>query len=152
MTVRQASALPQHDAEMHIEVRHNICIPKHSNLIQGLKHCNLILSKFKFLPHSQTQEDSLQVLVERHCLILGKVDVPGQDGWKHLLNQLATINALKQTGTYLQAEKKDLLETDSPLVASAIKLQKDIGREMKLVSTRTYIGFELKMVKLNLNF
>ena len=110
-----ALTVPQHDAEMHIEVRHNICIPKHSNLIQGLKHCNLILSKFKFLPHSQTQEDSLQVLVERHCLILGKVDVPGQDGWKHLVNQLATNGALKQTGTYLQAEKKDLLEIGTAL-------------------------------------
>ena len=150
MTVGQTSALPQHDTEMHIEVRHNICIPKHSNLIQGLKHCNLILSKFKFLPQSQTQEDSLQVLVERHCLILGSADIPGQDGWKHLVNQLAEDNALMQTGTYLQASKKDLLEIGSPLVASAIKLQEAIGREMTLV--RTYIGVELKMVKLNLNF
>ena len=66
------------------------------------------------------------------------------------MNQLAEDNALKQTGTYLQASKKDLLEIGSPLVASAIKLQEAIGREMTLV--RTYIGVELKMVKLNLNF
>ena len=132
-----ALTVPQHDAEMHIEVRHNICIPKHSNLIQGLKHCNLILSKFKYLPHSQTQDDSLEVLVERHCLILGSEDVPGQDGWKHLVNQLAEDNALKQTDTYLQAAKKDLLEIGSPLVASAIKLQEAIGGAMQLV--RKYI-------------
>ena len=34
--VGQTSALPQSDAELsHTQVKHNICIPKHSNSIQG---------------------------------------------------------------------------------------------------------------------
>ena len=36
--IGQTSELPQSDAELsHTQVRHNICIPKHSNSIQGLK-------------------------------------------------------------------------------------------------------------------
>ena len=37
--VGQTSALPQSDAELsYTQVRHTICIPKHSNSIQGLKN------------------------------------------------------------------------------------------------------------------
>ena len=43
------------------------------------------------------------------------------------------INKLASDGTYLQSDKKDLLKLESPLVASAVKLQQDVGAELKLV-------------------
>ena len=75
-------------------------------------------------------DSSLQVLVERNCLLLGSED--NTDNWKYVINQLASDGALLQTGTYLQSGK-DLLKLESPLVASALKLQQDVGAELKLV-------------------
>ena len=51
-----------------------------------------------------------------------------------VVNQLASDGALKQQGTYLQSDKKDLLKLESPsMVASALKLQQDVGAELKPV-------------------
>ena len=75
----------------------------------------------------------LQVLVQRNCLLLGSEDLTSGHQWKYVINKLASDGALKQTGTYLQSDKKDLLKLESPLVASSLKLQQDIGAELKLV-------------------
>ena len=56
---------------------------------------------------------------------------PGLTGHdEHLVNQLATNGALKQTGTYLQAEKKDLFETDDSTLHTpeSCTVHKNCGR------------------------